>query len=155
MRKPHRSSLLLAPFCLAFAVACAPAEAPPAAAPSGAAPAAAGGDQVAEGKALFTAHCASCHGSGGEGVAGKVPALVGATALPLDPPAGAKARKVQFHTAADVFMWVKANMPPGAGGSLTDTQYAAIMAFDLKANGVDLTGKTVDASTAPGIVLHP
>jgi len=62
---------------------------------------------------------------------------------------------VQFHTAADVFGFVKANMPGDAPGSLSDEQYAAIMAFDLKANGVDLTGKTVDATTAPTIVLHP
>jgi mono/diheme cytochrome c family protein len=118
-------------------------------------PASVEGDQVTQGKALYVSHCASCHGNSGEGIAGKVPAVVGAGALPLDPPAGAKVRKTQFHNASDVFAWVKGNMPPGGAGSLTDAQYAAVLAFDLKANGVELTGKTVDTSSAAGIVLHP
>lgn len=115
--------------------------------------AAAGGDQVATGAKLYAEQCASCHGDSGQGAGG--PALVGASALPLDPPAGAKFRKAQFHTGADVFAFVKEAMPPGKGGSLTDDQYAAILAFDLKANGVDMTGKHVDAKTASSFVLHP
>jgi mono/diheme cytochrome c family protein len=111
------------------------------------------GDQAGNGKQLFAKNCASCHGAAGEG-GGQVPALVGKTALPLDPPSGSS-RKAKFHTAADVFQYVKANMPPGGAGSLTDEQYAAILAFDLKANGVDLTGKKVDPTTAPTFVLHP
>jgi mono/diheme cytochrome c family protein len=106
------------------------------------------------GAKLYADNCASCHGPGGEGNA-KVPAVVGKSALPLDPAPPSQARKSKFHTAADVFQFVKANMPPNKGGSLTDEQYAAILAFDLKANGVDMTGKKVDASTAPGFVLHP
>ncbi len=111
-------------------------------------------DQVAWGQELYGANCASCHGSSGEG-GGNTPAVVGKTALPLDPPATAKFRKTQFHTGMDVFQFVKANMPPGKGGSLKDEEYAAILAFDLKANGVDMTGKTVDATTAASFVLHP
>lgn len=76
-------------------------------------------------------------------------------ALPLDAQPPSQARKSKFHTAADVFQFVKANMPPKNPGSLTDEQYAAIMAFDLKANGVDLGGKKVDATTASSFVLHP
>lgn len=140
---------LLMPLCLAMATGCAQQE--PAASP----PSAGGSSQVALGQTLYGQKCASCHGSGGEGISGKVPPVVGSAALPLNPPSGAKNRKVQFHTAADVFAWVKANMPADAPGSLSDVQYAAIMAFDLKANGVDLTGKTVDSTTAPTIVLHP
>ena len=111
------------------------------------------GDQTAVGAKLYAENCASCHGSGGEGTA-KVPAVVGKAALPLDAPAGHK-RNAKFHTAADIFAWVKANMPPDKPGSLTDEQYAAILAFDLKANGVDMTGKKLDATTAPSFVLHP
>ena len=83
------------------------------------------------------------------------PAVVGKTALPLDPPAGSKFRKNQFHTAQDVYDFVKKTMPPDNPGSLTDEQYAAIIAFDLKANGVDMTGKKVDSSTLSSFVLHP
>src|SRR5438309_518443 len=101
------------------------------------------GDQASVGGKLFGDHCATCHGSGGEGSA-KAPPLVGKSALPLDPPPQARYRKGQFHTAADVFQFVKANMPPDAPGSLTDEEYWAILAFDLKANGVDSGGKKVD-----------
>jgi mono/diheme cytochrome c family protein len=111
----------------------------------------ASGDQVALGAKLYGENCASCHGASGEG--GKAPPLVGKAALPLDPPATAKFRKAQFHTGADVFAFVKATMPP-VGNKLTDEQYAAILAFDLKANGVDMTGKTVSTSTASSFVLR-
>ncbi len=125
-----------------------PAESPPASA------AGAGGSQVDRGAKLYGANCASCHGAGGEG-SGGAPAVVGSGALPLDPPASAKFRKVQFHTALDVGQWVVKNMPPKAPGSLHEDEYWAILAFDLKANGVDLGGKTVEATTAQSFVLHP
>ena len=123
------------------------AETPPAAAGG------AGGDQVAQGQALYTEHCASCHGASGEGN-GKAPAVVGISkgALPLDPRPGSK-RSVQFKTVAEVAGWVKADMPPDAPGSLTDPQYFAILAFDLKANGVDLGGKTLDAPLAATLTI--
>jgi mono/diheme cytochrome c family protein len=113
-------------------------------------------DQVAWGQELYGKHCASCHGDQGAGT-GKAPPVVGVGkgALPLDPPPAARFRKTQFHTAKDVFDFVKANMPAGKGGSLTDEQYAAILAFDLKANGVDLGGKQVDATSASSFVIHP
>jgi cytochrome c len=111
-------------------------------------------DQVAAGQKLYAANCASCHGAGGEGGA-KAPKVVGvsAGALPLDPPATAKYRKQQFHTAADVAEFVVKNMPPGAAGTLPEKDYWAILAFDLHANGVDLP-KPIDASNAKDVVLH-
>ncbi len=113
-------------------------------------------DQVAWGQELYGKECASCHGDSGEGGKGMhAPAVVGKNALPLDPPAGAKFRKNQFHTAQDVYDFVKKTMPPDKPGSLTDEQYAAIIAFDLKANGVDMTGKKVDSTTLSSFVLHP
>lgn len=111
-------------------------------------------DQVAWGQELYGKHCASCHGDQGQGK-GHAPPVVGKDALPLNPPAMAKHRSTQFHTAADVFAFVKATMPANKPGSLTDDEYAAILAFDLKANGVDLGGQHVDATTAPSFVLHP
>lgn len=114
--------------------------------------AAAGEDQAAEGAKLYAKHCAKCHGDAGQGKKG--PPLVGKDALPLDPPATAKLRKTQFHTAQDVAAFVAANMPPKKGGSLTTDQYYAILAFDLKANGVDVTGKKIDPTTAAQIKLH-
>ena len=109
-------------------------------------------DQAAEGAKLYAKHCAKCHGDAGQGKKG--PPLVGKDALPLDPPATAKLRKTQFHTAQDVAAFVAANMPPKKGGSLTTDQYYAILAFDLKANGVDVSGKKIDPTTAAQIKLH-
>jgi cytochrome c len=124
--------------------------APPAASGEGDAT---GGDQVARGAALYGEKCASCHGDQGQGQ-GKAPAVVGSSALPLDPPAGA-ARKTQFKTAADVIAFVQQAMPPKEPGSLTEQQASDVVAFALKANGVDVTGKTIDMQSASQIVLHP
>ena len=60
---------------------------------------------------------------------------------------------MQFNTALDVFTWVKANMPPKKAGSLPDDDYVAILAFDLKANGVTLD-KPLDGEVAATINLH-
>jgi cytochrome c len=111
--------------------------------------------QAAEGQKLYAANCASCHGARGEG--GKAPRVVGVSqgALPLDPPSNAKFRKTQFKTAADVAGFVVKSMPPGETKTLTEEQYWAILAFDLKANGVDLGTKRLDASSAASVVLHP
>lgn len=122
--------------------AAAPAARQPAAAP----------DQVARGGALYGENCASCHGDGGQGTAG-APAVVGASALPLVAPAGAK-RDVEFRTAGDVLRWVRVAMPGDAPGSLSPDEYAAILAFALKANGVDVSGADVTESWADGVVLH-
>jgi cytochrome c len=109
--------------------------------------------QVKAGAELFKKNCAGCHGDAGEG-GKKAPPVVGKTALPLDPPANAKLRKNQFHTAADVAAFVVKNMPAKKPGSLPVDQYWAILAFDLKANGVDVKEK-VDENSAKKIVLHP
>jgi hypothetical protein len=45
-------------------------------------------------------------------------------------------------------------MPGNKPGSLKADEYFAILAFDLKANGVALT-QPVDGAVASGIVLHP
>jgi mono/diheme cytochrome c family protein len=111
--------------------------------------------QAQEGQKLYGANCASCHGAAGEGSG--APRVVGVAkgALPLDPPSGAKARKVQFRTAADIAGFVVKTMPPGQPGKLTEEQYWAILAFDLTANGVDLGKKHLDATTAGSVVIHP
>lgn len=110
-------------------------------------------DQVAEGGKLFGKFCAKCHGDAGQGTK-KGPAVVGAAALTLDPPKGAKVRKDQFHTAQDVAAFVATKMPANKPASLTVDQYYDILAFDLKANGVDVTGKKIDAKSAAEIKLH-
>jgi S-disulfanyl-L-cysteine oxidoreductase SoxD len=129
--------------------------APPSATPATAtSPPATFADQVTLGQKLYGAKCASCHGAGGEGGA-SAPRLVGLDkgALPLDPPASAKARRAQFKTAADVATFVVKNMPPGGDPELKEHDFWAILAFDLHANGVDLPHR-LDASNANSVVLH-
>jgi cytochrome c len=110
-------------------------------------------DQATEGGKLYAKHCARCHGDAGQG-GKKAPPIVGKDALPLDPPKGAKLRKAQFHTAQDVAEFVSAKMPANKPGSLKADEYYAILAFDLKANGVDVTGKKIDPASAAQIKLH-
>lgn len=143
-----------------------PAAEPTAPAPEGAAPAA-GADaapatdaapaagpsdnfaaQVAAGKELYGKQCAECHGKNGND--GKAPPVVGLDkgALPVAPPPKAKLRKNQFKTVADVAEFVVKSMPPKAPGSLSADEYYAILAFDLKANGIDLGDKKLDGALA-------
>ena len=155
----------LLPFVLVTLVACGSSQGsdttPAAAAgpeaesapPEAPVPAAASAPEAAEqGATLYGAKCASCHGDAGQG--GKAPAVVGKAALPLDPRPGSK-RGGQFKTALDVFQFVKTAMPGDAPGSLTDDEYRAIIAFDLKANGVDLGAEPFTAERAATFVLHP
>lgn len=94
--------------------------------------------QAARGATLYAKHCADCHGASGEG--GEGPRVVGLDegALPLKPPASRQVRDVDFVTVADVAGFAVENMPPGKGGSLSNDEYLAILAFDLKANGITL-----------------
>ena len=122
--------------------------------PTGTAPAAMTNDQlVAQGGELYGKHCAKCHGDAGQGT-DKAPAVVGADALPKDPRPGAK-RDVPFSTAYDVGAWAMKHMPADKPGSLTNDEYLAIMAFDLKANGVDLGAEPLTLDGLKAIVLHP
>jgi cytochrome c len=111
-------------------------------------------DQVAEGAPLYVAHCAKCHGPTGAGM-GHAPAVVGKNALPLNPPPGAQHRVGQFQTAKDVLDFIRVNMPADNPGSLSETQYADILAFDLKLNGLDLHHERVNDENASNFVLHP
>ena len=124
----------------------APSSAAPSAAPAGGSDAFA--QQAKAGQELYGAHCASCHGPHGND--GKAPPVVGLKqgALPLAPPPKAKYRKAEFKTVADVAAFVVKTMPPKAPGSLTSEEYYAILAFDLKANGIELGDKKLDAALA-------
>jgi mono/diheme cytochrome c family protein len=99
-------------------------------------------EQVALGMKVYAANCAKCHGDSGQGT-DKAPRLVGLDkgALPLDPPADRKKRTEQFVTVGDVASFAVTNMPADKPGSLSTQQYLAVLAFDLKANGIKLDQK--------------
>jgi len=163
-----RSHPLMPLFALILGTAACGGSAPPAEAPAtpadgavapadGAAPAdtaapavpATFAEQVTLGQTLYGEKCAGCHGSSGQGTP-KAPKVVGLKegALPLDPPATAQYRKTQFKTVMDIAAFVVKAMPPNEAGTLTEEQYFAILAFDLKANGIDLGDKKLDAALA-------
>lgn len=94
--------------------------------------------QASRGQRLFGEHCASCHGNSGQG-SDEAPPLVGLDegALPREPRDGA-VRDTEFVTVADVAGFAVENMPPTDPGGLSIEEYLAILAFDLKANGITL-----------------
>lgn len=98
------------------------------------------GEQKVAGATLFEKHCAECHGALGKGK-GDVPAVVGEGALS------------RFTNAQELFDFVSKEMPRDAPGSLKEGEYWAILAFDLKANGVDLD-ETLGPQNAASYVLH-
>ena len=110
--------------------------------------------QVEHGATVFAANCAECHGKSGEGKKG--PRLVGSGAFPLHPRPDQKVRKIAFHTAADVATFVTQNMPPSAEArkEIPESDYWAVLAFALSANGVKLQAP-VGPGNAKSIVLHP
>jgi S-disulfanyl-L-cysteine oxidoreductase SoxD len=111
-------------------------------------------EQVSLGQTLFGQHCAECHGDSGQGDKG--PRLVGLKegALPLEPPASRKVRKTRFVTVADVAEFVVANMPPKKAGTLTQEEYLSVLAFDLKANGIDLGRERLTMAKAKELVIQ-
>ena len=105
-------------------------------------------EQVEVGAKTYAQNCSRCHGDSGEG-SKKGPRIVGLElgALPLDPPPGAKQRKEQFRTVADINRFVVRYMPPLVAGELPAQSYWNILAFDLKANGIELD-RPLDAQLA-------
>lgn len=109
--------------------------------------------QAEKGAALYGAHCAKCHAADGSGDTG--PRVVGLKegALPLDPPPDRKKRTTQFKTVMDVAAFAVKNMPGDEPGSLAADDYWRILAFDLKANGIDLADQHLDAELAATLTI--
>lgn len=110
--------------------------------------------QVALGTDVYVAHCAKCHGDSGQGIATKAPRVVGlaAGALPIDSTWPMTKRTAKFITVADVAGFAVANMPGDARGTLAEEQYWAVLAFDLKANGITLQQK-LDGKVAATLTI--
>ncbi len=94
-----------------------------------------GTEQVEEGASVYSNACAECHGGRLEGFA-HFPPLVGEA----------------FHDEwsdrpiADLHTYVVEQMPLGAGGSLSDEAYAAVVAYLLERNGFEAGGDPFDPS---------
>ena len=110
--------------------------------------------QIARGGRVFSANCAECHGVSGQGT-DEAPPLVGPGALPREPRPGQE-RNRTFFTALDVAGFVTQNMPPypDERERIPESDYWAVLAFALDANGIDLK-EPLGPHNAARIVLHP
>jgi len=90
-------------------------------------------EQAARGNAGFAAHCANCHGASLGGT-GEAPALAGPQFL----------SDFDSLSLGDLFDRIRTTMPQDNPASLTRDQYADILAFLLKANGMPAGAKELD-----------
>ncbi len=86
-----------------------------------------------EGKAIFDAQCASCHGEGGRGATAEE--LVGEPKPPHKDNMS-KAIGSYWPYATTLFDFTRRSMPPSAPGSLSADQLYAVTAYLLHANGI-------------------
>lgn len=82
--------------------------------------------QIEAGRDGYAQHCAVCHGPQLEGMA-HFPPLRGATFQ----------RRWTERTLGELYTYVHDLMPLGAGGSLDEDTYAAVVAYLLSRNGVE------------------
>src|SRR3546814_4514430 len=82
------------------------------------------GPRVSMGERLYAQQCAGCHGADVDGGVG--PALRGRALLPQS--------RAQAPTAADLDIWIRANMPGSAPGSLSRPERLAITEMVMRRN---------------------
>lgn len=80
--------------------------------------------QVALGRAVYAGACAECHGAALEG-GSHGPALTGV---------GFESRW-GGRTAAELFEYIREEMPPGLGGTLSEDAYHGLVALVIQSNG--------------------
>lgn len=93
--------------------------------------------QAEAGAQVYAQSCAACHGTDFQ-PAGGVPTVRGDAFL-----ANWRGRSV-----GDMFAYIRDFMPTGMGGSLSDTQYLAVTAYLLEANGYPAGAEPLDPDEA-------
>ncbi len=92
-----------------------------------------GNGTARQGRALFDAQCARCHGAGGRG--GTAEELAGSTS-PLNGPDPDKTIGTYWPYATTVFDMTRRSMPMHAPGSLSNDEAYAVTAYLLFANKI-------------------
>jgi S-disulfanyl-L-cysteine oxidoreductase SoxD len=100
--------------------------------------------QAKNGERVYAEHCAGCHGLKLEGK-GNIPALSGRDFLQRCDDNG--------HTVDDILFIMRSFMPYNEPGKLSKQQYAEIMAYLLKANGLAAGTKVLSATAQANIAL--
>src|SRR3546814_14273641 len=90
------------------------------------------------GEMLYAPQCAGCHGADLDGGVG--PALRGRALLPQS--------RAKAPTAADLDIWIRANMPVSAPGSLSRAESLAITEYVMRRNGRYGSATAMTAETA-------
>ena len=104
----------------------------------------AGRDTVAQGKLIYAAQCAACHGEQGQGGLGDK--LVGGRGT-LATPAPVKTVGSFWPYATTLFDYVRRAMPLNAPQSLSDAEVYAVSGYVLHLNGLLNEDAVVDAKT--------
>ena len=115
-----------------------------------------GQGSVAEGKVVFAAQCASCHGDAGQGTPPQYPQLVG-----KDPTDFSFDNDFKItHTignywpyATTLYDYINRAMPLTAPGSLKPPEIYAVVAYLLAANGVIADSAVMNAQTLPDVKM--
>jgi PQQ-dependent dehydrogenase (methanol/ethanol family) len=99
--------------------------------------------QATSGRELYRKNCAACHGSQLQGGAGA--ALAG----------NAFSSKWSDRTVKDLYTFVHQSMPMSAPGSLSDQQYADIIAYVLQRNDFQPGDQQLTAQSMPDAKIQP
>jgi cytochrome c oxidase subunit 2 len=98
------------------------------------------GELSALGQGVFSASCAKCHGTSGQGGTG--PALIGQGAA-----------LAKYNTAQALLNFMSAAMPLDAPGSLTHQQYLELLSFILVQDGYMQSSNIFDESKLASVAL--
>src|SRR5688572_7325150 len=109
-----------------------------------------GAGTVAEGRELFAAQCARCHGPTGEGDVG--PTLVGGKGT-LRTPRPLKTVGSFWPYATTLWDYVNRAMPFDRPGVLEPSEVYAAVAFVLQLNGIIGEDRVMDATTLPQVKM--
>ncbi|HSG57032.1 MAG TPA: PQQ-binding-like beta-propeller repeat protein, partial [Paracoccaceae bacterium] len=93
--------------------------------------------QALEGRGVYTRACAACHGADFQPAAGS-PVLKGAAFL----------ANWRGKSVGELYAYTRQSMPVGAGGSLPDAQYLAVIAYLLGENGFPAGATPLDPDEA-------
>jgi mono/diheme cytochrome c family protein len=110
----------------------------------------AGSGTAAQGKDVFTARCASCHGPKGEG--GDGPALVGGKGT-LATPSPKKTVGSYWPYATTVWDYVNRAMPFNQPGTLSHDEVYAVAAYVLFLNDIIGEQQVLNAKSLPQIKM--
>ena len=109
-----------------------------------------GSGTARQGKAVYDARCAACHGTNGEGISGAT-VIVGGDMQS----AGTPLRTVGSYwpEASTVFDFVRRAMPADAPKSLSDDEVYQVVAYVLFMNGIVTEDQQLNANSLPRIEM--